>query len=289
MKLNKTKIDYIIRKMNKGISGYSIAEDLRLSPERVYQIYREYLETGEIPVLKPQGRPRKNLTETEINLIITSFTKYNLSASLLSKIIYKEHLVKINHNKIHVILLENNMAKKEPKKSRKRKPWIRYERKHSLTAIHMDWMYDEQRGKQIIAVIDDASRMILSYGEFDQATVENTILILKKALKYGKIKQVITDRGTQFTSNKLDKKGEHKSKFKEFCDSKGIKQILCRVKHPQSNGKIERWFGLYRQKRNMYGSLQDFVYWYNHIKPHLSLNFEELETPVQAFRRKFRD
>ena len=44
----------------------------------------------------------------------------------------------------------------------------------------MDWMYDEQRGKNIIAVIDDASRMVLSYGEFDHATVENTILVLKK-------------------------------------------------------------------------------------------------------------
>jgi len=33
--------------------------------------------------------------------------------------------------------------------------------------------------------------------------------------------------------------------------------------------------------------LQEFVYWYNHVKPHLSLNLEELETPVKAFRRKF--
>ena len=240
-------------------------------------------------MLKPQGRPRKQLTETETNLILTSFFKYNLSASLLTKIIHKKHGVKINHNKIHEILLDNKMAKKEPKKSKRRKPWIRYERNHSLTAVHLDWMYDEQRGKNIIAVIDDASRMILSYGEFDQATVENTILVLKKALKYGKIKEAITDHGSQFTANKLNKKGEHNSKFAEFCKSQGIKQILCRIKHPQSNGKIERWFGLYRQKRHMYNSLQDFVYWYNQIKPHLSLNFDELETPAQAFRRKFRD
>jgi putative transposase len=180
------------------------------------------------------------------------------------------------------------MAKKELKKSRRRKSWVRYERNHSLSAVHMDWLYDEQRGKNVIAVIDDASRMILAYGEFDHATVENSILVLKKALKYGKIREVITDRGSQFTANKIDKKGEHKSKFAEFCKSQEIKQILCRVKHPQSNGKIERWFGLYRQKRNMYDSLQDFVYWYNQIKPHLSLNFDELETPIQAFRRKFK-
>lgn len=274
--------------MNQGVSGYRVAEDMKISYERVYQIYREYLKTGKIPELKQQGRPRKQLTETKINLILNSFLEYNLSASLLTRIINKNHGVKINHNKIHEILLENNMAKKDLKKSRRRKQWIRYERKHSLSAVHMDWLYDEQRGKNIIAVIDDASRMILAYGEFDHATVENTIVVLKKALKYGKIREVITDRGTQFTSNKTDNKGEHKSQFAEFCKSQEIKQILCRVKHPQSNGKIERWFGLYRQKRHMYNSLQDFVYWYNQIKPHLSLNFDELETPIQAFRRKFK-
>lgn len=275
--------------MNAGMSTRWVGEQIQISHERVRQIYIEYLKTGEIPKLKTPGRPKKILTETEINLIIASFYKYNVSASLLSKMIYREHKIRINHNKIHEILLQKNMAKKEPKRSRKRKPWIRYERNPSLTAVHMDWMYDEQRGKNIIAIIDDASRMILAYGEFDRATVENTILVLRKAMQYGKIKEVITDHGSQFTSNKLDKKGNHKSKFAEFCKSQGIKQILCRVKHPQSNGKIERWFGLYRQKRHMYNSLQEFVYWYNQIKPHLSLNFEELETPVQAFRRKFKE
>jgi putative transposase len=289
MKLNRTKINYIIRKMEEGFSTRQVAEELQISHERVRQIHQIYLRTGEIPELKKVGRPRKQLTETEINLIITSFSKYNLSASLLTKIILSETGIKINHNKIHEILLQNNMAKKEPKKSVRKKPWIRYERNHSLSAIHMDWMYDEKRGKNIVAVIDDASRMILAYGEFDSATAENSILVLKEALKYGKIREVITDRGCQFTANKKDKKGNFNSQFKEFCETNKIKQILCRIKHPQSNGKIERWFGLYRQKRNLFLTLKEFVYWYNHIKPHMSLNFDELETPVQAFRRKFKD
>ena len=106
MKLNKTKIGYIIRKMNQKISGHKIAEELNISLERVYQIYREYLKTRSIPILKQQGRPRKQLTESEINLIKISFSRYNVSVSLLSKIIFKIHNVKINHNKIHEILLK---------------------------------------------------------------------------------------------------------------------------------------------------------------------------------------
>ena len=273
--------------MKSGSSTRQIGEDLKISHERVRQIYKIYCQTGEIPKIQRVGRPKEFLTETDINLIITSFLKYRVSASILRKIIKHENDISINHNKIHEILLKNNMAKIEPNRSRKRKPWIRYEREQSLSAVHIDWMYDEKIGKNIVAVIDDASRMILAYGEFKSASVKNTILVLKEALKYGKIREVITDRESQFTANKTDKKGNFNSKFAEFCKVNGIKQILCRVKHPQSNGKIERWFGLYRQKRDLFPNLKEFVYWYNYVKPHLSLNFDELETPVQAFRRKF--
>ena len=47
--------------------------------------------------------------------------------------------------------------------------------------------------------------------EFDNATTENSIIALNKVIeyakKYGEIKQIISDYGTQFTANKKDKKG----------------------------------------------------------------------------------
>jgi len=33
-------------------------------------------------------------------------------------------------------------------------------------------------------------------------------------------------------------------------------------------------------------TLDEFVEWYNHKRPHMSLNLDELETPYQAFLRK---
>ena len=270
------------------MSTYQISKNMRVSERRVNQILAIYRKTGEIPVIgKNLGRPKKPINELERKAIIECYKEFKMSAGLLREMIKNKYSLDINHNRIHQVLLDEGLAKKMTKKVR-RKTWVRYERRHSLSAVHMDWMYDHKIGKWIIAVLDDASRMILAYGEFERATVENTILVLKEALKYGKIKEVITDHGPQFTTNKLDKKGKAKSQFAEFCKANGIKQILCRVKHPQSNGKIERWFGTYRQKRYTFSSLKEFVYWYNHIKPHLSLDFEKLETPAQAFIRKFK-
>lgn len=288
MKLNKKKMEFIVRKREQDMSTYQISREMNISERRVNQILKFHRENGRIPELGNNlGRPKKQLTEQGINAILECFNQYKLSASQLEGLINNKYGFHINHNKIHQVLLEKGLANKIGMKIRKKK-WIRYERKHSLSAVHMDWAYDPKIDMWIIAVIDDASRMILSYGEFGNPTVDNTVLVLKEALKYGKIREVITDHGAQFTANKFDKNGNAYSQFSEFCKDNGIKQILCRVKHPQSNGKIERWFGLYRQKRYLFSSLQDFVYWYNHIKPHMSLNYDELETPVQAFERKFK-
>jgi putative transposase len=67
-----------------------------------------------------------------------------------------------------------------------------------------------------------------------------------------------------------------------------IKQILCRVRYPQSNGKIERWFECYDRHREAYKSKEDFLHWYNDLRPHRSLKFDILETPSQAFIRKLK-
>jgi len=40
------------------------------------------------------------------------------------------------------------------------------------------------------------------------------------------------------------------------------------------------------QKLLEFNSIDGFVDWYNYVKPHMSLNFDELETPYQAFLRK---
>ena len=83
------------------------------------------------------------------------------------------------------------------------------------------------------------------------------------------------------------------SKLDELSDvdnlkSKRIKQILCKVKHPQSNGKIERWFACYYRNRHAFDTKEKFMYWYNDLRPHRALKFDKLETPSQAFVRKLK-
>jgi putative transposase len=58
------------------------------------------------------------------------------------------------------------------------------------------------------------------------------------------------------------------------------------VNHPRTNGKLERFHGVYQQKQHQFKSIDGYTQWRNELKPNLSLNIEALETPIQAFHRK---
>jgi putative transposase len=284
MKLTRNKLIEVIRRKNEGWTTYQARKIAGISIRRVNQVWKEYQISGEIPEIgKKNGRPSKPLSEEEIDMVKQTYLKYKVSADTLEKLIDRDYHKHIGHNRIHKALVYLGFAQKKKWKDIRKKNWIRYERRHSLTAVHIDWYLDSITRKYIFAVIDDASRKLLALIECESPTTEASIEGMEIALTHGKIKQCISDHGAQFISNIG---GD--SKFKEFLDFNEIKQILCRIKHPQSNGKVEKFFSLYKAKRSQFQTKEEFIIWYNELRPHKSLNFEVLETPEQAFVRKLK-
>jgi len=283
MKLTQAKLTDTLRKLADGKTVYQARKTAGISVRRVYQVKEAFDKTGEIPQIgKDAGRPRRNIEEWEINLVKQAYEKYRVSADTLERLIDRDYQKHLGHNRIHRILVYLGYAKIKNNKDIRKKNWIRYQRRHSLTAVHIDWHY--LRGIWIFGVEDDASRKLLALIESNKESTDNSIIGMEIALKHGKIKQCISDHGAEFTSNFI----EANSRFRDYLKSKNIKQILCRIKHPQSNGKIERWFGCYDKHREAFKTKEDFMYWYNDVGPHRSLKFEELETPSQAFVRKLK-
>ena len=147
-----------------------------------------------------------------------------------------------------------------------------------------------KEGKHVIAYLDDASRLVLACDEYDRQSTANAIKTLSKAIlfakQYGGIRSILTDRGSEFFPTAEDKKGRARSEFQKFLERHGIEHVVGRVKHPQTNGKIERWFQTYGNKRFKFNSLQEFLTWYNTDRLHMSLKMHYAETPYEAFIRK---
>ena len=280
MKFTKKTLIETLKAKSDGKTSYQARKIANISVRRVDEIWKEYLMTEEIPIMgKGVGRPVKPIEQWEKDFVKRFYEKYRVSADTLERLIERDGKIHISHYKIHKILLELDYAQKQEKPHKRKIDWIRYERMHSLTAVHIDWHYD---GKQwVFAVIDDASRKLLALIECNSPTTEKSIEGMELALKHGEIKQCISDRGSQFMNNM-----EGYSRFQEYLAEKGIQHIKCKIKHPQSNGKVEKWFDCYDRHRRAYKAIKDFIHWYNELRPHRSLRFEILETPEQAYQRK---
>lgn len=191
----------------------------------------------------------------------------------------------IPHNIIHKILRYKGLASEQPKKQRKRK-WVRYERTYSNSMWHTDWKQLDD-GRWLICYEDDASRFIVSYGIFDNATSENAVTVLKGAIrKHGRPAAILTDHGSQFYANESEYKTRGATEFEKTLVQLEIKHILARVGHPQTNGKLERFHGEIQRKQKWFESIDELIDWWNNIKPHMSLDWDNLETPAKAFARK---
>jgi len=176
--------------------------------------------------------------------------------------------------------MSSGYAKEEQAKKRQRK-WVRYERKHALSLLHTDW-YECKCGKKLITFEDDASRAVLAAGEFDEATDDNTVKVLKRTIKaakpYGPIIQILSDNGSQFCSPAGPKGVEGTTEYQRVLKKHKIQQVRTRNHHPQTNGKLERFHGTYAVHRHRFKTLKAFVKWYNEVKPHMSLDFDRAET-----------
>ncbi len=77
----------------------------------------------------------------------------------------------------------------------------------------------------------------------------------------------------QFYANQSEYKRKGASlQFEQELVKLGIKHIMARVNHPQTNGKLQRFHGEIQRKQKWFDTIDESVHWYNHIKPHMSLD-----------------
>lgn len=185
---------------------------------------------------------------------------YDVSERQLQKI-YRTHGLKMN-------------LRKRPSQIK----FVKYEWPKPNMLWHTDWTVCPFTGFQLIAFIDDYSRYIVHAEYFTNATTENTLLAFARAMQqHGTPDAILTDNGAQFTPAR----GE-RGPFTLFCETNRIKHILGRVHHPQTNGKIERWFGTYKQEfKEGEDTLDLFVKFYNEERLHQGIHYS---TPRERYK-----
>ena len=264
----------------KDQSVYRISKQLHISERHARRLRKKHEDVpgyliDQIRLQKP-GRKPIPIDKDDRDMVLKAYEEMPMCAVKMEKYHDLVGIPRIPHNRIQRILDDAGISKPLGKKI-KRKNWIRWERRHSNSLWHADFSEDGY-GNHILAYIDDASRKIVGYGKFNNATTENALNVLYVAVKkFGKPKQIMTDHGSQFCIDE-----DRVYRFREELKRLGIEHIMSAVKRPQSNGKIERRFGtMDRLYKRFDSDLDRLVECYNNM-PHLSLD----TTPNIAYLNK---
>jgi transposase InsO family protein len=134
----------------------------------------------------------------------------------------------------------------------------------------------QNRRVHLVAFLDDHSRFVTAYGLYATPSTALVLEVLNAGLaSYGAPEEVLTDNGPQYVT------WRGKSAFSKELEKRGIRQIVARPRHPQTLGKIERFWGtLWREcaEAAIFLDLEDtrkrvglFIDHYNFQRPHQAL------------------
>ncbi len=278
--MEKRKQGWVVRRYLAGMPTKKIAAHLQTSKRTVQRVICHYKNFGKTKDIKPVGRPKREINGDYKKKVKDHWQKFQCGSVKLHKILSMKGFG-VSQRKIQQIMNENRLTAPCPKRRGQRK-YCSYRWPSCTMVLHTDWTTCPITKKQLIAFIDDHSRFIIGYGLYDNATTENTLKCLYRIMfKYGVPYAIITDRGSHFYANKIGKKKKGKCKFQEVLEEAGIRHIVARAHHPQTNGKIERWFGTYKREFNeRFKTIDEYVKFYNHERPHQRLGYE---TPAKTF------
>jgi len=162
---------------------------------------------------------------------------------------------------------------------------LRYEKSRPGELLHLDFKYlpelDFPRQEYEFAAVDDFSREAVASIRAERSSRVATAFLeeVLKLLPYP-VEAVLTDNDLVFTM-RFAYYSERKTYFEQACQSLGIQHRLLRPHRPESNGKVERFIKTVddecfavrrpRSSRTRMRVLEEFLWFYNYQRPHLSL------------------
>jgi transposase InsO family protein len=131
----------------------------------------------------------------------------------------------------------------------------------------------QNRRVYLVAFMDDHSRFLVGYGLHASQSAALVLEVFRAALaSYGAPEEVLTDNGSQYVT------WRGKSAFTKELEKRGVRQVVASPRHPQTLGKVERFWGtLWREcvEAAVFLDLGDaqrriglFIDHYNFQRPH---------------------
>ena len=184
-------------------------------------------------------------------------------------------------------ILEAN-GYKAARKKKDNKECKRFEARRPLALSQMDILefYINKVKVFIILLLDDFSRFIIGWELLERTSIDDIIKVVLKAMdRYGKMEEILTDRGFVFYS------WRGVNRFERFLESQRIDHTHARAHHPQTLGKVEACNKRIKKElidqhhfptvHDARTAIEEWVHHYNYKRPHQGIG--GLLVPAERF------
>lgn len=256
-----------------------LCRTLRIDRKTGYNWLARYKSGGLTELLTDDrgGRPKQEIPHNVREAVIVVRKEQGWNEKKIFEHL-RTHEIHTSYYRVRQALAEANVLGVAPPRRKRTFKDFKRPRPNHLWAYDFSILDDR---KYLFALIDDYSRYLVDAQAFDSATTENALTLCRRAFAWhGAPFQLMTDHGVQFWNNKTDSPNT----FGPALEALGVEHILAGVKHPQTNGKIERWFGVFKNESPRFGGLEEFLYHYNFCRPHGGIKYKKPYERYFAFK-----
>lgn len=242
----------------------------------------------------PKTNSRKTSENIENKILNVRYDNPGWGAATIHKVLENSGVENLPCVRtVNNVLKRNNCISEE--ESEKRHKYIRFQKEHCNDMWQTDFKGDFSLldGNRCfpLDIIDDRSRFLIKI--VPSTSTKNLVIpTFEEAFyEYGMPLSVLSDNGGQFAGFK-----QGYTQFEKWLMCLDILPIHCRIKHPQTQGKIERFHRTLNNellKHNTFSDIaqadkcmQDWRDKYNNIRPHEAL---EMLTPSQVYSKSNRN
>ena len=286
------RIKFVIMSEQEGINFSALCQEFGISRPTGYLWRQRYRDSGSLAGMSELSRrPRHIPRHTPGHLeqrVIALRRKYGWGAKKLHELLLAEDL-EIKVTTINRILKRNGLITTKLLHYSAHK---RFERSRSNELWQMDFKGEYPSGKgrcYPLSVLDDHSRYGVGLYALPSKDTDSVTTSLIKAFEtFGVPDAMLMDHGIPWWS---PSNNHGLTRLSVSLIDQGIKLYLSGFRHPQTQGKVERFHrtlnesvlykGLPQTILGWQKSFQDFLYEYNHIRPHEALH---MGTPSEFYR-----
>jgi len=175
-------------------------------------------------------------------------------------------------------IMEAHGYKSPGKKNKEKGGENRFEARRPLELVQMDILefFINKLKVYLLILLDDFSRFIVGFRLLTQTSMDEVIGLVQEGMdRYGKMQELLTDRGFVFYS------WQGANRFEKYLELEGIDHTHASAHHPQTLGKIEALNGHLRrellQEEHFSGveeacaAISRWIFRYNYERTHQGL------------------